>query len=133
MGEAKLCKVLCQLIASPPSKYPDLIDDHSFSCHFADTQIFLSTRRRQNNTFKFNFKLSREQICIVFLFCVIGTQVVDCVSKKKALRQSGSYLCLVVDDTAQTFIWNKPLALSMQFPNLFCNSVLHCVHCKENC
>ena len=66
MGEAKLCKVLCQLIASPPSKYPDLIDDHSFSCHFADTQIFLSTSRRQNNTFKFNFKLSREKICIVF-------------------------------------------------------------------
>ena len=85
MGEAKLCKVLCQLIASPPSKYPDLIDDHSFSCHFADTQIFLSTSRRQNNTFKFNFKLSRENMCC-FLFCVIGTQVVDCVSKKKALR-----------------------------------------------
>ena len=68
MGEAKLCKVLCQLIASPPSKYPDLIDDHSFSCHFADTQIFLSTSRRQNNTFKFKFKLSREKICIVFYF-----------------------------------------------------------------
>ena len=70
MGEAKLCKVLCQLIASPPSKYPDLIDDHSFSCHFADTQIFLSTSRRQNNTFKFNFKLSREKICIVFFYFV---------------------------------------------------------------
>ena len=64
--------------------------DHSFSCHFADTQIFLSTDPTKYFEFEFSFKSSSESERgkdMLFLLCFVirsrTWELGDCVWKKK--------------------------------------------------